>query len=137
MSKMHEIPNKLYFRIGEVSDIVGVKPYVLRYWESEFQDIKPSKSRSGQRLYKRRDVEMLIGIKKLLYDERFTIDGARRHLKEVPRGETMGAHEKTPVDKPALKAARFLVKAEVDVSSKKILVKLKKDLESLLEMMRG
>jgi len=80
-----QIPNKLYFRIGEVSDLVGVKPYVLRYWESEFTDIKPSKSKSGQRLYKRKDVEMLLLIKELLYRERFTITGARKRLKEWAR----------------------------------------------------
>ncbi|MFH1654096.1 MAG: MerR family transcriptional regulator [Pseudomonadota bacterium] len=80
------IPNKLYFRIGEVSDLVGVKPYVLRYWETEFGDIKPTKSKSGQRLYKRRDVEMLMKIKELLYNERFTIDGARKRLKDDDHG---------------------------------------------------
>ncbi|MBT3181562.1 MAG: MerR family transcriptional regulator, partial [Deltaproteobacteria bacterium] len=72
---MPSIPNKLYFRIGEVSKLIGVEPYVLRYWESEFQDIKPSKSKSGQRLYKRRDVELLQKIKELLYEERYTING--------------------------------------------------------------
>ncbi len=82
------IPNKLYFRIGEVSDLVGVKPYVLRYWESEFPDIKPSKSKSGQRLYKRRDVELLLRIKELLYEERFTINGARKRLKDFSRVDT-------------------------------------------------
>lgn len=84
------IPNKLYFRIGEVSDIVDVKPYVLRYWETEFPDIKPTKSKSGQRLYKRKDVEILMQIKGLLYDERFTINGARKRLKEVMKHD---AHE--------------------------------------------
>lgn len=82
---MESIPNKLYFRIGEVSDIVGVKPYVLRYWETEFPDIRPSKSKSGQRLYKRRDVEMLLMVKELLYDKRFTIDGAKQRLREQSR----------------------------------------------------
>src|SRR3989344_1260474 len=79
------IPNKLYFRIGEVADLLGVKPYVLRYWETEFPDIKPAKSKSGQRLYKRRDVELLVRIKQLLYLERFTINGARKRLKDVMR----------------------------------------------------
>jgi DNA-binding transcriptional MerR regulator len=76
------IPDKAYFRIGEVARILGVKPYVLRYWESEFKAIKPQKSRSQQRLYRRRDVELLVRIKKLLYEERFTIAGARRKLRE-------------------------------------------------------
>lgn len=79
----HNLPDKLYFRIGEVSDIVGVKPYVLRYWETEFTDIKPTKSKSGQRLYRKRDVELLLKIRDLLYTERFTINGAKQRLKEV------------------------------------------------------
>lgn len=91
------IPNKLYFRIGEVSDIVDVKPYVLRYWETEFPDIKPTKSKSGQRLYKRKDVEMLMQIKGLLYDERFTINGARKRLKEVMKHDTHEAKD-SPVE---------------------------------------
>lgn len=84
-SRKTSIPNKLYFRIGEVSDIVGVKPYVLRYWETEFPDIRPTKSKSGQRLYKRRDVELLLQVRELLYDERYTIDGAKQRLKEMAR----------------------------------------------------
>lgn len=83
--KAYSIPNKLYFRIGEVADLLEVKPYVLRYWETEFPDVKPSKSKSGQRLYKRRDVEMLVRIRELLYGERFTINGARKRLKEMMR----------------------------------------------------
>ena len=75
------LPDKLYFKIGEVARIVGVKPYVLRYWETEFPSmIKPSKSPSGQRLYRRRDVELLLAIKNLLYQRRYTIEGARKHL---------------------------------------------------------
>ena len=95
---MPQIPNKLYFRIGEVSDLVGVKPYVLRYWESEFTDIKPSKSKSGQRLYKRRDVELLLLIKELLYEERFTINGARKRLKEHAKREVGPAVPREPVE---------------------------------------
>lgn len=76
------IPDKLYFKIGEVSDLVGVKPYVLRYWESEFKEITPVKSRTNQRLYKRRDVELILAIRDLLYGKCFTINGARQHLKE-------------------------------------------------------
>lgn len=78
---MSAIPDKLYFKIGEVADIIGVKPYVLRYWETEFSDISPVKSRTNQRLYKRKDVELIVRIKELLYQERFTIDGARKKLK--------------------------------------------------------
>ena len=76
-------PDKRYFRIGEVSRITGVKPYVLRYWESEFRWMAPQKSRSKQRLYRRRDIDMILLIKKLLYEQRFTIAGARKKLREV------------------------------------------------------
>jgi DNA-binding transcriptional MerR regulator len=77
-----EVPDRLYFRIGEVSEITGVPPYVLRYWESEFASLQPRKSGGGQRLYRKRDVVMLLEIKKLLYQERYTVAGARRRLTE-------------------------------------------------------
>ena len=74
------IPDKLYFRIGEVSELAETKPYVLRYWETEFPTLKPVKSATGHRLYRRPDVEMIFEIKRLLYVEGFTIDGARKFL---------------------------------------------------------
>ena len=77
------IPDKIFFRIGEVSEIVKVKPYVLRYWESEFELISPGKSNSKQRLYQRRDLDLLLEIKRLLYEEGFTIAGARKRLKHL------------------------------------------------------
>ena len=73
-----EIPDKLFFRIGEVSQIVGVEPYVLRYWESEFRGLSPKKSSSGQRMFRKKDVELLLRIRHLLYDRKFTIEGARK-----------------------------------------------------------
>jgi DNA-binding transcriptional MerR regulator len=76
-----ELPDKLYFKIGEVTNIVGVKQHVLRYWESEFPNIRPQKSKANQRLYRRKDVEAVIAIKHLLYDKKFTIEGARKYLK--------------------------------------------------------
>jgi DNA-binding transcriptional MerR regulator len=75
-----EIPDKLYFKIGEVSGLLGVEPYVLRYWESEFPVLSPKKSGTGHRLYRRKDVELLLRIKHLLYEKRFTIEGARQTL---------------------------------------------------------
>ncbi len=75
-----EIPDKLYFRIGEVAALAGVPAYVLRYWQTEFPQLQPKKSGSGQRLYRRRDVELLFRIRDLLYRDRFTIAGARREL---------------------------------------------------------
>lgn len=74
------IPDKLYFRIGEVSQLADTKPYVLRYWETEFPTLKPVKSATGHRLYRRSDVEMVFEIKRLLYEEGFTIEGARKYL---------------------------------------------------------
>ena len=74
---------KLYYRIGEVSEIVGVEPHVLRYWETEFRSIRPQKSRKGQRIYSRRDVDRLLKVKDLLYTHGFTIAGARKKLREV------------------------------------------------------
>jgi DNA-binding transcriptional MerR regulator len=74
------LPPKLYFRIGEVADLVGVEPHVLRYWEREFRTIRPSKSAKGQRVYSRRDVENLMRVRELLYAEGFTIAGAKKQL---------------------------------------------------------
>src|SRR5262252_2558220 len=75
-----EIPDKLYFRIGEVSALLGVEPYVLRYWETEFPALSPKKSGTGHRLYRRKDVELLLRIKHLLKEKRYTIEGARQSL---------------------------------------------------------
>ncbi len=80
-----EIPDKLYFRIGEVSEILGVETYVLRYWESEFPSLAPKKSGTGHRLYRRKDVETLLRIKHLLYEKRFTIEGARQAMQAEAR----------------------------------------------------
>jgi DNA-binding transcriptional MerR regulator len=80
-----EIPDKLYFRIGEVSRLAGIKPYVLRFWETEFSSLGPKKSGKGHRLYRRKDVELVLEIKQLLYDKRYTIEGARKFLDSRPR----------------------------------------------------
>ncbi len=81
------IPEKPYFKIGEAARLCAVKPYVLRYWETEFRSIRPEKTRSRQRLYRRRDVEHLLRIRQLLYAERFTIEGARARLRELGHDE--------------------------------------------------
>ena len=83
-----EIPEKLFFRIGEVCEIAGVEPYVLRFWETEFPFLEPQKSKSGHRVYRKKDVEMVLKIKDLLYDRGFTIAGARKQLSKtrVERG---------------------------------------------------
>lgn len=89
-----EIPDKLVFRIGEVSRIVGVEPYVLRYWETEFSQLAPKKSGTGHRMYRRREVEQLLLIRQLLYDRQYTIKGARQYLKEL--GQRRPRAEETP-----------------------------------------
>jgi DNA-binding transcriptional MerR regulator len=84
-SKAPQIPDRLYFRIGDVSELLGVEPYVLRFWETEFPQLQPKKGKTGHREYKRKDVELLLEIKRLLYHEGFTISGARKALRERTR----------------------------------------------------
>ena len=80
---MVQIPDdKRYFRIGEASRIIGVEPYVLRYWESEFPQVRPERADSNQRTYQRQDLENLLTVKKLLYEEKMTIEGAKRRLRQ-------------------------------------------------------
>jgi DNA-binding transcriptional MerR regulator len=84
------LPQKVYFRIGEVARLLGVASHVIRFWETEFRSLRPQKSASGQRVYTRRDVERLSTIKHLLREERYTIEGARRHLREHDPDTTPG-----------------------------------------------
>lgn len=81
----HSIPEKIFFKIGEVCDIVDVQAHVLRYWETEFPQLSPQKNRSGQRSYRRRDVEIALRIKELLYQDEYTINGARKKLQQELR----------------------------------------------------
>ncbi len=117
------IPDKLYFKIGEVAKLAGVKPYVLRYWETEFPEIAPGKSRTNQRLYKRKELERVLKIRHLLYYERYTINGARKRLKELERS---GSKEElitpqvplfnpTEVDKDFLKHLKDELQGLLDV----------------------
>lgn len=91
-------PQKTYYRIGEVARITGLKPYVLRFWETEFRPVAPPKSKSGQRMYRRSEIRALLLVKRLLYEERFTIPGARRRLNEMLRrtGSAPGPAEAIP-----------------------------------------
>ena len=82
MSSSGQIPDKLYFRIREVTEITGLPAYVLRFWESEFSEIRPKRTESGQRLYRKSDIDTILRIKHLLYEKKFTIEGARKHLKK-------------------------------------------------------
>jgi DNA-binding transcriptional MerR regulator len=80
------IPDKLFFRIGEVAELTGVPPYVLRYWESEFKLLRPRKNHAGQRVYRKHEVQLVLRIKGLLYDERLTLEGAKKRLHQEARG---------------------------------------------------
>jgi len=112
------LPDKLYFKIGEVSNIVGVKPYVLRYWESEFALLKPGKAPSRHRLYKKKDVDLLMQIKKLLYSEGYTIEGARRKLKEVKKEDRRQL--RLPLLDPAYKNTLLKIRKELKSLHKKL-----------------
>jgi DNA-binding transcriptional MerR regulator len=82
------VPDKLFFRIGEVADLTGVPPYVLRYWESEFKLLRPRKNHAGQRVYRKQDIELVLRIKRLLYEDRLTLEGAKKRLQQESRTRT-------------------------------------------------
>lgn len=107
------IPEKLFYKIGEVSRVAGVEPYVLRYWETEFPFLRPRKTASGQRIYSRKDLEVVLQIRRLLYEERYTIEGVRKKFAEV-----------TP-----LKAS---ITASPSIDTKELLEKIKKRLRDIL-----
>lgn len=95
---MVQIPDKLYYKIGEVAELLDVKTHVLRYWETEFSALKPVKSRTNQRLYRRQDVETALLIKDLLYRQGFTIAGARQQMKSSEQGQLPFSDRLTPQD---------------------------------------
>jgi DNA-binding transcriptional MerR regulator len=99
--KLESLPDKTYFRIGEVARIIKVKPYVLRFWESEFKIMAPPKSRSKQRMYRKKDIETILRIKQLLYAERFTIEGARKRLSADRREDAGESPRSAPAKAPA------------------------------------
>ena len=98
--KTNPIPDKLYFRISEVSKITGLEPYVLRYWETEFRPIKPVRTKSKHRLYRRKDLSIIFDIKKLLYEEQYTIAGAKKRLGEIIREGKNKADNEGTADMP-------------------------------------
>jgi DNA-binding transcriptional MerR regulator len=116
-----EIPDKLYFKIGEVSELLGVEPYVLRYWETEFSVLSPKKSGTGHRLYRRKDVELLLRIKHLLRDKRYTIEGARQSLL---------------ADAKAPKLARAVKVAQRELFSDDPLPEIRRELADILQMLK-
>jgi DNA-binding transcriptional MerR regulator len=115
-----EIPDKLYFKIGEVSELLGVEPYVLRYWETEFPVLSPKKSGTGHRLYRRKDVELLLRIKHLLYEKRFTIEGARQSLQ---------AEARAPKPKPVKRMQQELFSADP-------LPEIRRELADILQLLK-
>lgn len=120
------IPNRLFFRIGDVADLAGLEAYVLRYWETEFPSLRPKKTSNGQRQYRRKDVEVVLEIKRLLYDEGYTIAGARRALKDKQKTK------KAAAAKP--RAAQAALFGEPHDDSKSIEM-IKKDLEEILTLL--
>jgi len=105
-----EIPEKRYLRIGEVSAITGIEPYVLRYWETEFPRISPARSRSGQRLYRKSDIEMILKIKDLLYKKRFTIAGAKQYLRQHLKDCGLAADYSQPLTLDQLRAELLAIR---------------------------
>ena len=126
---MQFVPKKLYYRIGEVCEIVGVQPHVLRYWETEFSRLSPPKNKAGQRTYRPKDIELLLQIRKLLYEDRFTIAGARKKLaSEAPAPKPAAAPQARPV-KPETRAAR------ASEQPAKRLHDVRKELENILTLL--
>ncbi len=139
MESASRIPEKLFFRIGEVCDLIKVQPHVLRYWETEFPMLAPQKNRAGQRVYRRKDVEMVLRIRDLLYEEKFTIAGAKKRLLDDMRGastraklaEVLAADEKAE-SQPAGASSPPTADQPVSPQTRSVLRLLKSDLEDLL-----
>ena len=130
-----DIPNKLYFKIGEVARLTGVKPYVLRYWETEFNGLGPKKSGTNQRQYRRKDVELVLEIKRLLYEKRFTIEGARKHLGQRNKGLAVAASSSV-APKAAAQGALFSLHPEPNGVPKDKIDILRRELKSILDLLR-
>lgn len=131
-------PNKSLFRIGEVSRLTDTKTFVLRYWETEFPMLQPVKSPKGHRLYRREDVATVLHIKRLLYDEGFTIAGARRHLREANGAVGEGAVLQAGPEKPDGLAAASPRQAEVSSSiNRKVLLDLRDSLRAFLTLLES
>jgi DNA-binding transcriptional MerR regulator len=125
-----KIPNKLFFKIGEVCEITDTQPYVLRYWESEFPALAPAKNSSGQRIYRRRDIETVLRIKQLLYEEGFTIAGAKKRLEAEMAGRVetpVPANETTGVPPDAPGADRVAALRQVREQLREILTLLERN----------
>jgi DNA-binding transcriptional MerR regulator len=125
-TKTPEIPDRLFFRIGDVSDLTGVETYVLRFWEGEFPTLSPKKASNGQRQYRRKDVQKVLEIKRLLWDEEYTIPGARKALKERAK------KKRTTPPKPRQAS---LLEPELTVDAQ-ALADIKKELREILALLK-
>ncbi len=121
------IPNKLFFKIGEVCEITDTQPYVLRYWESEFSALAPAKNSSGQRIYRRKDIETVLRIKQLLYEEGFTIAGAKKRLESEASGRAATPDPGTNQTEPVAPAA--------DDRTRAVLLEVKEQLGEILTLL--
>mgnify|MGYP000465869641 CR=1 FL=1 len=128
-----EIPDKLYFKIGEVAELAGVKPHVLRYWESEFGSFRPVKSKTNQRLYKRKDIELVLQLKELLYNQGYTISGARKKLRELARG---GGKVTTPTAEPVEVNDSQMALPLVSGFDSSLLDEIRNDVQSLRDSLK-
>jgi len=108
-----ELPDKLFFKIGEVAKIVGVRPHVLRYWEGELPALRPMKTRGSHRVYRRRDVELAMLVQRLLQDEGFTISGARKRLKELGRDRVTSEPDPTAKREVSLRAELLAIRSDL------------------------
>ncbi len=135
------IPDKLFYKIGEVCEHVGVQPHVLRYWESEFPMLAPQKNRAGQRVYRRKDLEIVLRIRELLYDEKFTIAGAKRKLAEELRGGSGARLKVVTPDMDADPAGPAPVDrgtgTNIGPHSKRSIRRIRRELEALLTMLNA
>ena len=113
-----EIPGKKYFRIGEVSELLQLEPHVIRYWESEFHSIRPTKSNTGHRVYRRKDVELLVRIKELLHHERYSIKGAKRKLQEERSNSGASSMQSKTPSQVQLKQELILALNEIELLNK-------------------
>ena len=125
-----EIPDRLFFRIGDVADLAGVETYVLRYWETEFSKLRPKKSSNGQRQYRRKDVETALEIKRLLYDEGYTIAGARKALK------TQVQQKKRAAPRPKVQTSLFGAEPDSSRVDREELAAIKRELREILSLLK-
>lgn len=135
-----DLPSKLYFRIGEVANLTGLKQHVLRYWETEFPAVAPKKMGSNHRMYRRKDVEAILEIKHLLYEKRFTIEGARKHIEAKPKGVAKTVRKNSgktvePQAMPKQQSSLFLTDEPAAAAPARVDNKLADELRAILKIL--